>query len=217
MYEIIFLILGVLGIISLIVYFIRWKFYSPYLLFRVGGEQMGNPIKVTPVGQVGFAIFTKSTKRTRILGLWIHFHPDEVDLFKTRGVKKEMTIDTQFPMSIAFGEEKEVVKGTLQSNYFNYEAKGNKFTVKFDVLSEIDSTELPFLIEMFSSRKVRSTRIVTFEVDNDVIMDLKTHGLTLLPGESMQMKGMQSQEGMQAVSDKEGAVIKVMELIEDDG
>jgi len=178
---------------------------------------MGNPIKVTPVGQVGFAIFTKSTKRTRILGLWIHFHPDEVDLFKTRGVKKEMTIDTQFPMSIAFGEEKEVVKGTLQSNYFNYEAKGNKFTVKFDVLSEIDSTELPFLIEMFSSRKVRSTRIVTFEVDNDVIMDLKTHGLTLLPGESMQMKGMQSQEGMQAVSDKEGAVIKVMELIEDDG
>ncbi|GAB6284328.1 MAG: hypothetical protein STSR0009_05270 [Methanoregula sp.] len=178
---------------------------------------MGEPIKVNPVGQVGFATFTKSVKNIRVLGLWIHFHPDEVDLFKTRGVKKEMTIDTQFPMFIAFGEEKEVRKGTLQGNYFNYQAKNNKFTVKFEVHSEINPNELPFLIDMFPPRKVRSTRIVTFKVENDVVIDLKTHGLTLLPGETMQMKGVQSQEGMRAVSDKEGTVLNVIELVEDDG
>ncbi len=216
MYEIIFLVLSVLGILPMIVYLIHWKFYSPHLLFRVGGEQIGEPIKVTPVGQIGFAIFTKSREKIRILGLWIRFHPDEVDLFKTRGIEKGMTIDTQFPMSIAFGEEKEVVKGSLQANYFDYQAKSNKFSLEFVVLSEINPTELPFPIDMFPPRKVRSTRIVTFEVKNDLVTDLKTHGLTLLPGEAMQIKGVQSQEGMQAVSDKEGAVIKVMELVEHD-
>jgi hypothetical protein len=220
MYEIISLVLGVLGgvlgILSLTVYLIRWKFYSPRLLFRVSGEQMGEPIKVNPVGHVGFATFTKSTKKIRVLGLWINFHPNEVDLFKTRGIEKKMTVDREFPMSIAFGEEKEVVKGTLQANYFNYQAKGNKFTVKFDILSEINPTELPFLIDMFPPRKVRSMRTVTFEVDKNVVMDLKTHGLTLLPGEAMQTVGVQSQEGVWAVSDKEGAVLNVMEIVEDD-
>jgi len=216
MYEIISFVLGVLGISSLVVYLIRWKFYSPHLLFRVAGEQLGEPIKVNPIGQVPFATFTKSSKKIRVLGLWIYFNPDDVDLFKTRGAKKEMTVDRQFPMSIAFGEEKDVVKGTLQANYFKYQAKGNKFIVKFDGLSEINSTELPFLLDMFSPRKVRSTRTVTFEVDNNVVTDLKTHGLPLLPGEAMQTVGVQSQEGIWAVSDKEGTVIEVMELVEDD-
>lgn len=215
MYETISFVLGALGILSLIVYLIHWKFYSPRLLFRVSGEQLGEPIKVNPVGQVKFAAFTKSTKKTQVLGLWIHFHPHEVDLFKTRGTKNEMTVDRQFPLSIAFGEEKEVVKGTLQANYFNYQAKGNKFTVKFDVLSEINPTELPFLLDMFPPRKVRSTRIVTFEVEKNVVLDLKTHGLTLLPGEAIQMKGVQSQEGVWAVSDKEGAVLSITEIVED--
>jgi hypothetical protein len=216
MYDIISLFLGFLGISSLVVYLIHWKFYSPRLLFRVAGEQWGEPIKVNPIGQVLFATFTKSSKKIRVLGLWIHFHPDEVDLFKTRGAKKEMTVDRQFPMSIEFGEEKDVVKGTLQVNYFNYQAKGNKFIVKFDSLSEINPTELPFLLDMFPPRKVRSTKIVTFKVDNNVVTDLKTHGLFLLPGEAMQMIGIQSQEGMWAVSEKEGTVIEVRELIEDD-
>jgi hypothetical protein len=214
MYETISLVLGTLSILSLIVYLIHWKFYSPRLLFRVSGEQLGEPIKVNPVGQVGFASFTKSAKKIRVLGLWIHFHPKEVDLFKTRGTEKKMTVDRQFPMSIVFGEEKEVVKGTLQVNYFNYQAKGNKFTVKFDILSEINSTELPFLLDMIPSRKVRSTRTVTFEVDKNVVMDLKTHGLLLLPGEAMQTVGVQSQEGVWAVSDKEGAVLSTMEIVE---
>ena len=216
MYEIISFVLGVLGISSLVVYLIHWKFYSPHLLFRVAGEQQGEPIKVNPIGQVPFATFTKSSKKIRVLGLWIYFNPDDVDLFKTRGAKKEMTVDRQFPMSIAFGEEKDVVKGTLQANYFKYQAKGNKFIVKFDGLSEINSTELPFLLDMFSPRKVRSTRTVTFEVDNNVVTDLKTHGLPLLPGEAMQTVGVQAQEGIWAVSDKEGTVIEVMELVEDD-
>jgi hypothetical protein len=216
MYEIISFVLGVLGILSLVVYLIHWKFYSPHLLFRVAGEQRGEPIKVNPIGQVPFATFTKSSKKIRVLGLWIYFNPDDVDLFKTRGAKKEMTVDRQFPMSISFGEEKDVVKGTLQANYFKYQAKGNKFIVKFDGLSEINSTELPFLLDMFSPRKVRSTRTVTFEVDKNVVMDLKTHGLLLLPGEAMQTVGVQSQEGVWAVGDKEGTVIEVMELVEDD-
>jgi hypothetical protein len=216
MFETISLVLGVLGCLSLIVYLIHWRFYSPHLLFRIAGEQMDEPIKVNTFGKVGFATFTKSTKKVRVLGVWLHFHPNDVDLLKTPSVRKGMTVDSQFPMSIEFEEEKEVVKGTLQYNYFYYQAKRNKFTLKFDVCSEINPTELPFLIDMFPPRKVRSTRTITFEVDNDVIMDLKTHGLTLLPGEAMQTKGVQAQEGVQGVSDKEGGAISVMELVEND-
>jgi hypothetical protein len=214
MYEIISLILGLFGILSLILYLILWKFFSPRVLFRVAGEQSGEPIKVNPIGQKIFATFTKSTKKTRVLGLWIYFHPNEVDLFETSGVEKGFSVDRQFPMSISFGEEKEIVRGTLQANYFHYRTKGRKFTLKFDVLSEIDSTELPFLLDMFPPRKVRSTRTVTFEVDNNVVPDLKTHGLLLLPGEAMQVVGVQSQQGVSAVSDKEGALLDVWELIE---
>nr|WP_321349987.1 hypothetical protein [uncultured Methanoregula sp.] len=176
---------------------------------------MGEPIRVNSVGKVLFATFTRSAKNIRVIGLWIRFHPDEVDLFKTLGVKNEMTIDEQFPMSIAFEGEKEVRIGTLQGNYFNYQAKSNEFTVKFESHSEMNPIELPFLLDMFPPRRVRSTRIVTFKIENDIVIDLKTHGLTLLPGEAVQTKGVQAQEAIWAVSDKEGGEIEVMELLEE--
>ena len=216
MIEALSIILGLLGAISIIAYLISYWFYSPRIEFRVGGEQSGEPIRVISAEQISFAVFTKSSKTTRIIGEWIHFHPDEVDLFKTMGVKKEMGIDRRFPMSISFPEEKNVTKGVLQANYFNYQARSKEFTIKFDVLSEIDPVELPFFLDMFLPRKVRSQRIVTFKVDNDVVVDLKTHGLAFLPGESMQMAGVQSQEGVTAVADEGQVKVFGMVLVDDE-
>ena len=132
-------ILGILGVSSLILYFIRWKFYQPDLFFRVGGEQQGNLIKVPPMGLVPFASSTTSKKKSKILELSILFDPDEVDLFKTPGVEKSLTSDRQFPVSIQFVDKIDVVRGFLQANFFNYVAKEDKFTIRFEGLSEIDS------------------------------------------------------------------------------
>ena len=184
-------ILGILGVSSLILYFIRWKFYQPDLFFRVGGEQQGNLIKVPPMGLVPFASSTTSKKKSKILELSILFDPDEVDLFKTPGVEKSLTSDRQFPVSIQFVDKIDVVRGFLQANFFNYVAKEDKFTIRFEGLSEIDPTEIPPLLDMIPPRKIRSSRMVTFEVDKNIVWNHITHGLFSRPGEAMRTVGEQ--------------------------
>src|SRR5208283_328608 len=215
MYDPISLILSILGVSSLILYFIRWKFYQPDLFFRVGGEQQGKSIKVNPTGHIPFATFTNSKKKIKILELSLLFDPDEVDLFKTQGIEKSLTSDRLFPASIQFGDKKDVVRGFLQANFFNYEAKGDKFTIKFEVLSEIDPPEIPPLLDMIPSRKVRSSRTVTFEVDKNIVWNHITHGLLCKAGEAMQTVGVQAQNGVSAQTEHGEGKLKVLQLIDD--
>lgn len=106
MIEVLSLILGFLGAISLIAYCLHWWTYSPKPFLRIGGEKLGDTIPVTREGKVYFAYGTNSLKKSIISKVLISFDPEKVDLFKTKGITKEITVDHEFPMAIVFKDKK---------------------------------------------------------------------------------------------------------------
>ena len=194
---------------------LRW-FYSPKIIIRVGGDQQGvELIQVPESGNVPFGISTKSKLKTFVSEVWISFNDEEVDLYKTKGGEKRITTDNQFPMAILFPERRAIKQGYLQTNYFDYEPKVDHFSLKITARAETDEAELPFLLNMFPAPKVITERVIKFKVVKGMVNDLKKLGLTMLPGESMQSEGIQSQEAFWAVADRGIAQVKVREVIED--
>ncbi len=215
MLNFISILIGSIALIPLVVYFLHWKFYSPKPFIRVGGEQSGEPIQITEMGDIFFAVSTKSGRKSLISEVWVSFDPDEMDLFKTRGAEKSSIVDNKFPFALLFSEKRIIVKAHLQGNYFDYEAKKPEFSVKFIINSEIETTELPFLLNMFTARKIRTERIVRFKVTQEYTANLQRDGLALLPKESMHIEGVQSQEAWYAAASKGKGILKVREIIDD--
>ena len=214
--NIISLLVGLLALIPLGAYFLHWKFYSPKPFIRVSGEQSGDPIQIPEKNTIFFAVSTKSDRKSVLCEVWVSFNPDEVDLSKTKGAEQSVIVDNKYPLALLFPEKRIIVKGHLQGNYFDYKAKKPEFSAKFIINSEIETTELPFLLNMFPARKLRTERIVRFKVTQGYTADLKRDGLLLLPKESVHLEGVQSQEEVYAATSKGIASLKVIELIDDE-
>lgn len=215
MLNLISILIGSIALIPLVAYFLHWKFYSPKPFIRVGGEQSGEPIQITERGDIFFAVSTKSGHKSLISEVWVSFDPDEVDLFKTRGAEQSSIVDNKFPFALLFSEKRIIVNAHLQGNYFDYEAKKPKFSVKFIINSEIDTTELPFLLNMFPARKMKTERVVKFKVTEEYTTNLQKNGLVLLPKESIHIEGVQSQSSWQAATSKGTGILKVREIVDD--
>lgn len=212
--TIISLIISLFAIIPLGVYFLHWIFYSPKPFIRVSGEQTGDPIQIPEKGKVFFAVSTESNLKTKLLEVWVSFNPDEVDLFKTKGAEQRGIVDSIFPFALLFPEQRIIIKGNLQGNYFEYEPKKLEFLVKFTTISEPEQAELPFLINMFPPRKIQIERIVKFQTVKGYTLDLQRNGLKLLPGEYVHLEGVQSQEAVYAATEEGVATLKVREIID---
>lgn len=215
-FDFISLLAGLLGLIPLVVYFLHWRFYSPKPFVRVSGEQSGDPIQIPEKGKIFFGVCTKSSCKSVLCEVWVSFNPDEVNLLKTRGAEQRVTVDNKYPLALLFPEKRIIAKRHFQGNYFDYEAINPEFSVKFIIDSEIETTELPFLLNMFPSRKLRTSRVVRFKVTQGYTTDPKKDGLRLLPKESIHIEGIQSQEGVYAATSKGVGSLKVIELIDDE-
>lgn len=172
-------------------------------------------IQVPESGSVPFGISMESKLKALVSEVWVSFNDEEVDLHKTKGGERKITTDNQFPMAVLFPERRAVKQGYLQTNYFDYKQKTDNFSIKITVRAETDEAELPFLLNMFPVPKVIAERVVKFKVVKGMINDLKKLGLTMLPGESIQGEGIQSQEAFWAVADKGIAQVKVREIVGD--
>jgi len=215
MLNFIAILISLIALIPLLAYLLHWKFYSPKPFIRVSGEQLGDLIHIPEKGNIFFAVSTKSGHKSVLSEVWVSFDPDEADLFKTRGAERRNIADNKFPFALLFSEKRIIVKAHLQGNYFDYEAKKPKFSVKFIINSEIETTELPFLLNMFPVRKIKAERIVRFKVAQEYTANLQRDGLALLPTESMHIEGVQSQEEWHAATSKGTGILKVREIIGD--
>lgn len=118
--AIISIALSVLALIPFGAYLFLRLFYYPKILIRVGGDQRGvEPIPIPEIGNIPFAILTKSKLKTLISEVWVSFDDESVNLFETKGVEKRITTDNRFPMAILFTERRIVKAGYLQTNYFD--------------------------------------------------------------------------------------------------
>lgn len=207
--------LSVVALIPFCAYLsLRW-FYSPKIIIRVGGDQQGiEMIRVPESGNVPFGISMGSKLKAFVSEIWVSFNDEEVDLHKTKGGERRITTDNQFPMAVLFPERRAIKQGYLQTNYFDYESRADHFSVKITIRVEADEAELPFLLNMFPAPKVIAERVIKFKVSKGMVNDLKKLGLTMLPGESIQSEGVQSQGAFWAVADRGIAQVKVREVIE---
>lgn len=124
MLELISFILSVSGLVFGLYY---WIFLSPRIIFKISGEQLGEPIKILPSCKVLFAISTKSYSTVNILRISILFDDSFVNLFSTKGITKEISVDRKYPMVIFFSEIGTVVKNTFHAKYFELNAKQDIF------------------------------------------------------------------------------------------
>ncbi len=215
MLQVIWSSLGFLGGLAFIIYLAHLLVYSPSIIVRVSGEQSGEPITLSKSGKISFAITTPSEHKSFINEVRVSFSPAQVDLFKTEGIKKEITVDKYLPFAAYFSDRHVVVKNHLQGNYLDYETKTSEFILKFTVLSEIDQTELPVIIDMFPPRKIKTERFVKFRVSENFKQNLSTSGLTLKPGEVMSTEGVQSQAGLYCATATGTAQLNILEITDD--
>ena len=211
--------LSIIGLIIALVapatYLFYWRFISPRIILRFAGEQMGEPLLVPRTGVVSFAVGTKSQNQINILSTEVYFNDDQVNLFKTIGINKEISLDRNLPMSVVFPEKKRIVKGTFEGNYIYMEAKVDTFSLKLVVVSEPDHSTLPFWLSVMPTRKVRTEKAVSFKIDPNFIEDLKKQGLLLKPGEAIHVSGVQSQESVFMVSSKGTSAVDVREVVDE--
>lgn len=214
--EIAAIILSIIALIPFCAYlWLRW-FYPQKIIIRVGGDQQGvEPIQVPERDNVPFGVSTGSNLKASISEVLVSFNDEEVDLSKTKGGERRITTDNQFPVAILFPERRAIKQGYLQTNYFDYEPKNDHFSIKITTRVETDEAELPFLLNMFPAPKTITERVIKFKVVKGMAKDLKKLGLTILPGESIQSEGVQSQGAFWAVADRGVARVKVREVIED--
>lgn len=214
--EIAAIILSIIALIPFCAYLWLQYFYSPKITIRVGGDQQGiEMIQVPESGNVPFGISMRSKLKAFVSEVWVGFNDEEVDLHKTKGGERRITTDDQFPMAILFPERRAIKRGYLQTNYFDYRQRADNFSVKIAARVEMDEGDLPFLLNMFPVPKAIAERVIKFKVVKGMVNDLKKIGLTMLPGESIQSEGIQSQEAFWAVADNGIAQVKVREIVED--
>lgn len=209
--SIIALIISILALIPIAIYGIQRWMYSPKIIFRVAGEQNGEPIKTSHVGRINFAVSTKSSHKIILSEVFVGFSPDKVDLSKTKGAETRVDVNTEFPMTLLFPEKRTITKKHLQANYFDYETNNSEFLIKFTAFVNVDETEIPHVLDMFAPKKIRVERIVKFNVAKD--NELFKKGLRLAPGESVLVEGSQAQEAVWAQSEKDSATVKIHEIV----
>ncbi len=158
---------------------------------------------------------TKSSHRSILSEVWVSFDSEELDIFQTKGAEQRITADNRFPLALLFTGRKIFVKGHFQGYFFDFEAKKPEFSVKFICHSEIEASELPFLLNMFPARKIRTEQVVKFKVIQNYVANLPKDGLALLPKESLHIEGVQSQGAMSAATSKGIGRLKIREIIDD--
>jgi hypothetical protein len=127
-------------------------------------------------------------------------------------VERRGLVGDTFPHALYFPEKRIVTRGNWQGNFFDYEAKQNEFKVKFIASTEIETTELPFLINVIPPRKVRIEKIVRFKAVNDFTPTIQSSGLLLRPKEQLHLEGRQSQEAVYAATSEGTTTLKVFEI-----
>jgi hypothetical protein len=211
--NITFLILGILGALSIVVYLTRYL-TAPRLFCRVAGEQSGEPIPLVAIeGSISFAIGT-TTKRGVELLLVSVSATDEVEI-RSKDGERVLTRDHDFPFAVEFRDSRELARGHLQGLSVSYRAAASSFQLKIRMLAALKEEDLGFLLDMFSPRKVKRERIVRFRVDPSLKLTLQQSGLVLRPGEAVQVQGKQAQDAFWAAADKEGSQVLVRELLDD--
>ena len=194
---------------------IYWLRVNPRIFFRIAGEQYGDLILIQKNTRILFAVGTNSSGHINILNIAVYFDDNQVDLFQTKGINKEGSADRSFPMAIIYPEQKVVTKNSLQTNHFDMQSNADEFSLKIIVTAEPDHARLPFLLSVLPVRKIRKEKIVQFRVDQNLKKDMKKQGLMLKPGESFHAVGVQSQEGVSAVTSQGTATIDVREILDD--
>lgn len=213
--NIIFLILGILGAASILVYIVRaWS--APRLFCRVAGEQCGEPIPlVTGEGNIRIAIGT-TTKRKAEVSLVSVSAPDGVEI-SGKDSQRVLTTDPEFPLAVEFRDARAVVRGHLQGLSASYKTQALSFALRVKAVAALREEEQGLLLDMFAPRKVRLERVVKFHVDPALKLTLQQSGLTIRPGEGLHLQGTQAQDAVWAASDKEGSKLLVRELLDDEG
>lgn len=212
--ETLSLIFSLVALYPILVYYLRWQFYTPKIFLRIGGEQGGEPIKIPRDGSVFFAVSTPSNRRAFISEIWVNFDSEKVDLWGTKGAEQHITTDEQFPTTILFTDKKAIKKQFPQANYFAYKTENPEFSVKFVVITKVDETELPFFFGIFSPMKNRVERIVKFKVVEGLAPTIQEIGLALLPYERLQVEGVQAQDAVWAATSQGTANVKITEIID---
>ena len=92
---------------------------------------------------------------------------------------------------------------------------GSWFELKIKVVAALREEDQGFLLDMFAPRKAKWERIVRFYVDPSLKLTLQQSGLTIRPGEGVQVQGKHAQDAFWAASDKEGSKLVVRELLDD--
>jgi hypothetical protein len=205
--------LGIVAVAPMLV----WWLYSPMAGFRVGGEELGGDgIAVPMAGRVPLAVFTDSKRRLEIENLRISYDPENVDLAKTKGAHTLITTDRRYPVALRFAGPRELVAGHLQGAYFDYMAKRPAFRVKLTTTLRARQEELPYWARVFGSNSRTVERIVEFTASKGAAWTLPESGLRLEPGESLEVEGVQSQEGASCATKKGTAYGRVIEILKDD-
>jgi len=210
--NIIFLILGVLGAASILIYLLRYL-AAPRLFCRVAGEQHGEPIILRATeGRIAFAIGTTSLKENEISHVSVGA-ADDVELTSEDG-DATLKMDQRFPYLVTLCEHRSLSRGHLQGFSLGYKARTDRFEVKVRAVAALRDEEQGFLLDMFSPRKVKYERIVTFRIDPTRKLTLRESGLVIRPGEGLQVSGKQARRETWAAGEP-GADLVVREIVEE--
>ena len=133
--NIIFVILGILGALSILVYLAR-ELSGPRLFCRVAGEQCGEPIPlVTAEGSVPFAIGTTSRRNVEMSLISVTAQ-DGVEISGKDG-QRSLTTDPRFPSAVEFRDVRAVTRGHLQGMSARYKTKASSFELKIKVVAAL--------------------------------------------------------------------------------
>lgn len=185
------LILALIPVFASIgIYLFSRSKYSPRLLFRMSGEQEGDPIPLKQRhGEYLFGVGTDNIHKVIIDEVWVHFREGEISLRNARA-EIELTVDKYYPSAAHFKGPWTVVEKHWKGFWLSYEVKKGieKFSLKFIAKGHIEETEIKFPFDFISPKRSVFQRIARFEVSEikrGKLLGLKEIGFMLGPKETI--------------------------------
>ena len=178
---------------SIWIYLFSRAKYSSNLIFRISGEQQGEPIPLNQKqGSYMFGVSTQNTLKTIIDEVWVHFKVEELSLASIKG-EVELTTDRDYVASVHFKGPWTVIEKHWQGFWLSYEAKKgiDNFLLKFIAKGHIEETEVRFPFDFISPKRSIVQRTVNFKVRSGEASLLKD-GFKIGPGEGL--SSMKAQE-----------------------
>jgi hypothetical protein len=171
---------------SIGIYMLSRTKYSPNLLFRMSGEQQGEPIPLNQKkGSYLFGVSTQNALKTIIDEVWVYFRMEELSLGSARG-EVELTVDRDYPAVVHFKGPMTVVNKHWQGFWLSYEVeKGiEKLSLRLAAKGHLEETEIKFPFDFISPKRNIVQRTVNFEVRSGEASLLKD-GFKIGPGEGL--------------------------------